>query len=378
MRVEPSFRVVTNATNWARPFVARLLEPGLVSYEDQGCGKSLVTKETIDRWIQTFVGRPVVLKLDAKGARVHPANKNSVTPQNMKEQGCGYITEVFYNSSDGWWYGRGVVDTDEAVAALQDPTGCSVGYHVNRSVPSTQSSSPGGRWHDIPFHDEIQEFEGLHLAIVDSPRYEAATIRLNAKQPKDNMSMFKWFKKAAPGATVSADDAAQAAAAKLAADNDATKAAADKLNATAAPDQISGESEFEIATADGKTEKVTLAKLIEAHNGKGSGEMDGETEIVHNGKTYKLNALVQAFDIWEKEKQNAADEAKTKAEKETKEKEEADKKTKENATAKPDFFRVVLNAAANAAQAPESAPQFDTLSERLARGQEQFGTPAKK
>ena len=343
--------------------MARLLEPGLVSYRDQGCGESLVTKETLDRCVHTFVGRPVVLKTNAKGKRVHPRSNAELNPQNMKEGGCGYISEVFYNSSDGWWYGKGVVDTDEAVAALQDPQGCSVGYDVLRS-------GAGGKWHDIPYHDEIQDFSGMHLAIVDNPRYEAATIRLNAKQPKNEMSMFKWFKKAAPGAAVSADPAAPAAVATAPAAAVTTPPV--EVQNTAASDQISGESELEIPTADGKTEKVTLATLIEAHNAKKDGQdMDGEDEIRHNGKTYKVNALVEAFDLWTKEKTNAA-EADEKAKKEKEEKEKAEK---QNAT-KPGHFQVLLQARDNA---PVVAVKqdFDTLAERLARGAAEFGSVKK-
>ena len=341
--------------------MARLLEPGLVSYRDQGCGESLVSKETLDRCISTFVGRPVVLKTNAKGRRVHPKSNAELGPRNMKEDGCGYISEVFYNSSDGWWYGKGVVDTDEAVAALQDPQGCSVGYNVLRS-------GAGGKWHDIPYHDEIQDFLGMHLAIVDNPRYEAATIRLNATQPTNELSMFKWFKKAAPGATVSAAPAAPAAvAAPVAA---VTNPPVEVQNTGS--DQISGESELEIPTADGKTEKVTLATLIEAHNAKKDGEdMDGEDEIRHNGKTYKVNALIEAFDIWSKEKTNAA-EAEEKAKKE---KEEKEKGEKQNAT-KPDHFQVLLSARDNA-PVTVVKQDFDTLAERLARGAAEFGSVKK-
>lgn len=347
--------------------MARLLEPGLVSYRDQGCGESLVTKETLDRCVHTFVGRPVVLRTNAKGKRVHPRSNAELNPQNMKEDGCGYISEVYYNASDGWWYGKGVVDTDEAVAALQDPQGCSVGYDVLRS-------GTGGKWHDIPYHDEIQDFLGMHLAIVDNPRYEAATIRLNAKQPKNEMSMFKWFKKAAPGATVSADPAAPVAAVVAAPAAAVTTPPVEVQNA--AGDRISGESTFDIPGSEGKTETVTLAQLIadrkELQNSKAEGqEMGGEDEIRRDGKTYKVNALIEAFDIWSKEKTNAA-EAEEKAKKEKADKEAAEK---QNAT-KPDHFQVLLSARDNAPVVTVKQ-DFDTLAERLARGTAEFGSVKK-
>ena len=184
--------------------------------------------------------------------------------------------------------------------------------------------------------------------------------------------MFKWFKKAAPGATVSADPAAAALAAAVAAPAAAVTTPPVEVQNTAASDQISGESELEIPTADGKTEKVTLSTLIEAHNAKKDGEdMDGEDEIRHNGKTYKVNALIEAFDIWTKEKTNAA-EADEKAKKEKEEKEKAEK---QNAT-KLDHFQVLLSARDNA-PVTVVKQDFDTLAERLARGAAEFGSAKK-
>ena len=352
MQVAERYKV--NASTWARPFTARLLEPGAVSYKDVGCGTSLLTKETIDRCIRTFIGCPVVVRRNDNGKLIHPG-QNEVTPGTMKTLGSGYITEVFYNSTDGWWYGRGVVDTDEAVRAIEIAGLCSTGYHVN-------SSGPGRSWHDIQCHDEILDFSGEHLAVVANPRYEEATIRLNAKNT-NNMDMIKWIKKVASGViTPSATPAAPAAAAP---------AADDKQNANSG-ETISPESTFDVPTADGKTEQVTLAKLIEAHNAKNSHTVDGEDEIHCNGKAYKVNALLQAFDLWEveKTKQNAADEEKAKKDKE--DKENAAKADKTNA--KPDHFSVLLNAAAVAAVPSPIAASFDTQAERLARGSREYGS----
>ena len=99
--------------------------------------------------------------------------------------------------------------------------------------------------------------------------------------------------------------------------------------------------------------------------------MDGEDEIRHNGKTYKVNALIEAFDIWTKEKTNSA-EAEEKAKKE---KEEKEKGEKQNAT-KPDHFQVLLQARDNA-PVTVVKQDFDTLAERLARGAAEFGSVKK-
>jgi hypothetical protein len=295
------------------------------------------------------------------------------------------VNDVFYNAADGWWYARGVVDTDEAAEEINRVGKSSCGYDSIRT-------GPGGLWHDIPYDEEILEFTGLHLAIVGNPRYEEATIRLNAKNPTHTMSMFKWFKKQ-PAATLTAEEiAAQAAAAKAASDKAAADEAA-RLNAKHDED-ISSESEIEIPvdTTHPVAEKVTIGQLIEDHrslqNAKKEGvEMDGEDTIIHNGKTYKVNALVEVFDKWEKTgHQNASETEEEKKKREEKEKaacknakeeeeKEKEKKARENAK-QPDHFRILLNAR-DQTPPPRIKPEFDTLEERLARGAAQFGTAKK-
>lgn len=389
MIVAPRFRVVEtlNAKDWARPFVARLLEPGLCSYEDSGCGKVLLRKETIDRCIRSFVGRPVVVKQGKKiKARLgRPEFVHAKTsPDNMKEIGHGYVTDVFYDAGDGWWYARGVVDTDEAVAAINKVGKCSCGYK------NTGPATVGGLWHDIPYDEEIVEFSGEHLAVVDFPRYEEATIRLNSKNTSgSNMSSFKWIKKLASRVAGGDDAAAQAAAASKAAADKLAADAATKTNAKVDAEDISGETSFDVPTADGKVETVTLAQLIDAHNAKRNSttDVDGDDEIMCNGKKYKVNALVEAFDKWEKtnsteEKKKVEDAQNAKADADAKAQAAADAAEKKrledatNAKGGSRHFNVLLNAR-ETAPAPDAAAVLNTLEERLARGRSLYGSKKK-
>lgn len=373
---------VQNAKDWAKPFFARLLEPGLCSYKDTKNGIVLLRKETIDRCVHSFIGRPLVVKqgneIRARLGRPEFIHQ-STTPDNMKEIGHGYVTDVFYNSADGWWWCRGLADTDEAVAAISKVGKCSCGYK------NTGPATPGGLWHDIPYNEEIVDFSGEHLAVVDSPRYEEATIRLNSKQPKENtMSMFKWIKKLA--STTTGDDAAKAAAAQKAADDKAAAEAQTKLNAKNAEgaEDISGDTSFTVAGADGKPENVTLNQLIEAHNSKKNGtvDMDGDDEIMCNGKKYKINALVEAFDKWEKTNATMSDDDKKKenAKKEASdlaaaEAEKTRLKSLENATTGSKHFNVL--AAARDTQPVEAAQHFNSKTEQLERGRQMFGSKKK-
>lgn len=177
-----SFRC--NAKTWANTFTARILEPGIVSYQDQDCGNALLKKETIDRCINSFVGRPLILARDNMG---RPTLKHAkVRPVNLEKMADGYISAVEYNPTDGWWYAKGTVHNEEAKQAIREIGYVSCAYDV-------LDTAKGGEYHNLPYNEEITAFEGEHLAIVAQPRYEEASIRLNAKN-KTKTTMFKWIK----------------------------------------------------------------------------------------------------------------------------------------------------------------------------------------
>lgn len=359
-----------NASTWARPFTARLLEPGLVSYADKGCGIALLKKETIDRDIHTFIGRPIVCRKNSRGSLVH----EKTSPENMKEVGHGYITEVFFNASDGWWYGRGVVDTDEAAKEINRVGFCSVGYRVTNTGPS-------GKCHDMPYDEEIKGFSGEHLAVVGNPRYEEATIRLNSKTIKTDTPMrFAFWKKTAArqNSTTEPTAAEKAAAQKLIDDKAPSDAAAARENAT----DISADSELEITNAEGKPEKVTLKTLVDAFNAKSDGEIDDDDEVTVNGVKVKMNALIGAYTkqcaLYDEEKKKRENAAADKAAEDQRKKdaEAAGKgKSRENAP-RVDHFRILSTAPSRAPVVAEKH-DFETAADRLERGNALYGSSKK-
>jgi hypothetical protein len=112
-----SYRVTTafrgNAKTWANMFEARMLEPGIVSYEDVGFGKSFLTREAIERSMNSFVGRPLILSDDT---RRKPHKK--ITPEQLEKEAKGYISSWFWGP-DGWAWARGVVFDDKAKDAIK-------------------------------------------------------------------------------------------------------------------------------------------------------------------------------------------------------------------------------------------------------------------
>lgn len=148
-----------------RHFTSRFLEAGLVSYGQDRM--YLLRKETIDKFIGSMVGCPVIIK--------HADVKDS----NVKDLSVGNISKVWFNDADGWFYCEGVLTDKDAVRLVEQGQSVSCGYHV------LDKDIGGGIWHDIPYDAEILNGDFEHLAIVDNPRYRDANILLNSSEVKD-------------------------------------------------------------------------------------------------------------------------------------------------------------------------------------------------
>lgn len=170
---------ITNSTNLqldnslvegrGRHFTSRFIEPGLVSYEGEGAGVLKVSKEAIDKFVQSMIGCPVIIK------------HQKVSNQNVDEIRCGVVSGVSYNPSDGWYWCEGIIWDAEAISKIEQ------GWSVSCCYCMTESTSESGEWHNMSYDDELVNGIFEHLAIVPNPRYEEATILLNSKEGKGNM-----------------------------------------------------------------------------------------------------------------------------------------------------------------------------------------------
>jgi hypothetical protein len=356
---ETTYRVTSterhNAKAWARKFQARLLEPGIISYEDMGCGKAYLTRESIENSAHTFIGRPLILTPKLRHKKV--------TPKELEKEARGYITGTFWGP-DGWLWADGICHDDEAKDAINKVGFCSCAYEVKKA-------GTGGEYHAIPYHEEILEFSGEHLAIVDKPRYEGATIRLNSKT-KPHTTMFKWIKKIA-----SRQNATEAPAAPAAV---AAPAAPAKIEAVenSVAEEITGTTELEIPTREnGKTEKVTLAELVEVYNARADG-VGAEDTLEIDGKPVPVSDIVAGYKA-NAMKPNAVETDEEKTKRENAEKEKEEKNNKKNAKAPVSHFKVLLNARNHGTfnEGPKIGP--DDIISRVNRGQERYGkiTPGK-
>lgn len=312
-----------NARTWGNQFRARFLEAGLISYKDVGGDMELLSKETLDRCAESFVGRPVIIK------------HKKVRPETMEGVAVGYISRVWFEPMDGWYWCEGVITNDEAKALIANGWSVSCGYNVRGT------DECGGVYHCIPYRREVTSFEGEHLAIVERPRYEGATIRLNSK-PKTNMTnLFKLFspKKAtvAPAAT-----AAPATEPKT---EERTNAA------PASTEQPTLDAATMIEVADGKA--VSLGDLIARYNEKPAEttEVAADTTVeVAEGKQVPLSDLVNRYNETEAKREN---------------------ETKTAAATQP--FKVLATAKSAPVQVIERHNSAGSLADGLARGKARYG-----
>lgn len=144
-----------------RKFVSRFIEAGVAHYRD--FGDVLITKETLDKFINTMIGCPVII------------THKDIDDNNADKERIGVVSEVWYNSADGWYYCSGIIWDKKAIDLVKNQ-----GWSVSCTYDfesDNQAKTHNGKKIDREFTNG----EFLHLALVDNPRYERANIVMNAK-----------------------------------------------------------------------------------------------------------------------------------------------------------------------------------------------------
>lgn len=141
-----------------RPFKARFLQAGLVKYDFGVC---LLKKETIDKFVNTFIGTPLIID-----------HKDNLTEADR----VGTINNIWFSAEDGWFWCDGIIADETAVELIEK------GYNVSCQYRITDfSNNTEGKLHNAnPYDKEILDGVFEHLAIVENPRYEDAFIAVNA------------------------------------------------------------------------------------------------------------------------------------------------------------------------------------------------------
>lgn len=148
-----------------RKFVSRFIEAGIVHYKE--FGDVLITKETLDKFINTMVGCPVII------------NHKDITDKNVEQERVGVVSNVWYNQSDGWYYCEGIIWDRDAISLVKNQ-----GWNVSCSYDfksDFESKTHNGKKIDMEFIGG----QFLHLALVEVPRYERANIVVNNADIED-------------------------------------------------------------------------------------------------------------------------------------------------------------------------------------------------
>ena len=144
-----------------RHFQSRFIEAGLAHYEQ--FGDVLITKETLDKFIFSMVGCPVIIK------------HKDITEENADKERVGVVSKVWYNELDGWYWCEGIIWDKQAIDLVKNQ-----GWSVSCTY-DFESDFKKGTYHGKDYDMEFTGGEFLHLALVPNPRYERANIVLNAK-----------------------------------------------------------------------------------------------------------------------------------------------------------------------------------------------------
>lgn len=142
-------------------FVSRFIEPGIAHYSN--LGDVLITKETLDKFINSMVGCPVII------------NHQDITDNNVDKERVGVISNVWYNPNDGWFYCDGVIWDKQAIDLIKNE-----GWNVSCAY-SFKSDKKPVMYHGKQVDMEFTDGDFQHLAIVKVPRYENANIVVNSK-----------------------------------------------------------------------------------------------------------------------------------------------------------------------------------------------------
>ncbi len=141
-----------------RPFKSRFLQAGLVKYDFGVC---LLKKETIDKFINTFINCPVIIN------HQDDINQNDIV---------GTIKNIWFSPEDGWFWCDGVVTDKKAIDLIEKGYNISCQYRITDYIDNTENKLHNAN----PYDKEILNGVFEHLAIVENPRYEDAFIAVNA------------------------------------------------------------------------------------------------------------------------------------------------------------------------------------------------------
>lgn len=341
----------------------RFIQPGLVRYAD--VGTVLVRKETLDRMVKSFVGKPVfnethkeVTSKDFTSGRADGVI-NRVTWGPPKD-----LEETKNLPDDGWYW---------VVAQVWDPEtkeNCRNGYSVSCAYDVLQWSDEGGITNNIPYEREVLDGDYTHMAVVANPRYEGARIIYNTQGGCMKLAFWRKGKDTSEVRNASEVDTDKAVL-EIDGKEVPLKEAIELWNSTKAEEKKKAELANAKMTDDDEIEvggeKVTVKNLKDAYvlsRKNADDKKKDEKADEEERKNAEADEKKKAEDD-EKERKNAE------AEEEKKKKDDEERKNAEEKE-RTNSFENVRNAAADRNGKFES-PALMSREDRVAEGAKRYG-----
>jgi len=391
-----------NFVQTGKRFKCWFMTPGVVNYEDSPTmpGQELIKKPAIDENLETLIGCPLTI------GHV-PTN---LSAEELVDHANGRIDKAYFDADRGWFCCEGTIETEQALRAIENGWGVSVGTRLKKS----DFDGPG-HWLNNAYDREIRKLRFHHLALCEpglQPRFEDAEItRTNSinrpimhkliKRIVDKVTgkVTESVTEIPAGARIDVGGGKTAPLEEIVRDNHCyaiegddmfeyggvryhagsmVKAYTERANAGHHVSRMNSEEEAKKIEEEKKKAEMDRLNAEEMETKKKM-EEDAEAER-QNAIKLKADADAKAkADAEELERQNAvkAKADKEKADADAKAKSEADELERQNAARRngAESFATLGTARDNRAQAPVPAVSMSgTRAARLARGRKFFGS----
>ena len=334
---------------WPKRYRIEFIEPGICDYTDDGQGKVFVSREALNRFRNTFLGKPVI-------------NEDHI---DLSPDEAFKLTEKSESLADGIVYNVGLAPSgmdyaDVFIWDLKTQDNIKSGYSASCMYAPEEIKKPG-KWHNFLYDSEIIGGDYKHMAIVKNPRYERAKIYELPTELKNSIQ----------------DNLEQIY--KEGGKMDIFKIFKNKLKNDAPEEKQKMNAEDSFIDVDG--EKVSIADLIKCYQAEKAEDnmLNEESEIQVGEEKIKGKDLADAYrkakkneiDAAEKKKKEEEEKANAAAEETEEEKKKKEEMEKAKAENKKNNFDKLKNAVNNSNIF--SNVGYETREDRLKAGKEAYG-----
>ena len=311
-----------NAKEEPKVFYCKHIAPGVCAYADETI---LIGEETLKGMDKTFAGKPIYV------------NHQKVDLENLQQEADGYVAESFYLPEDGCHWAKIIIVSDKGHEAIRKGWKVSNAYVPDEfgiggewhNVPYNREVMKAHYTHlalvDNPRYEEAQILTPEDFKMYKEEKQAQLKALENQKEPKgEGKTMFKLFKKAA---VTNSDDLSNA----MVELSNGTAISIGEMVNSVEKDLKEKEAKNkcndlleEAVTVNG--EEITVKDLIKEYESKCNKCNEDKEEKEEEEKKSKKASKKNECDEKEEKKDSDEEEPKDKEEKESKKNEDIDKR----------------------------------------------------